>query len=82
MQSTCRSPAVLSTLLSPPPTFQWLTDLSVAFDEVFRVLKPGGIFSFSLFGERTLHELRQCYRDALIAVGSSEDERTHTFFHS
>ena len=61
-------------------TFQWLTNLSVAFDEVFRVLKPGGIFSFSLFGERTLHELRQCYRDALIAVGTSEDERTHTFF--
>jgi malonyl-CoA O-methyltransferase len=61
-------------------TFQWLTDLGAAFDEVYRVLTPGGIFSFALFGEQTLHELRSSYRRALSSVGHEENDHTHRFF--
>jgi malonyl-CoA O-methyltransferase len=61
-------------------TFQWLTDLGPAFEEAFRVLKPGGIFSFALFGEQTLHELRSSYRRALSSIGHGENDHTHRFF--
>jgi malonyl-CoA O-methyltransferase len=61
-------------------TFQWLSHLDMAFGEAFRVLTPGGIFCFSLFGEQTLHELRTSYRRALAAAGSSDHNRSHTFF--
>jgi malonyl-CoA O-methyltransferase len=61
-------------------TFQWLTDLGSAFEEAFRVLKPGGIFSFALFGEQTLHELRSSYRRALSSIGQGESDHTHKFF--
>ena len=45
--------------------FQWLPSLESAFAEVFRVLEPGGLFSFTLFGGKTLFELKQSYRQAL-----------------
>ncbi|HEY6874689.1 MAG TPA: methyltransferase domain-containing protein [Geobacteraceae bacterium] len=61
-------------------TFQWLTTLDAAFGEAFRVLAPGGLFFFSLFGGQTLHELRSSYRRALVAAGCPEDNRSHTFF--
>jgi len=37
---------------------QWCNDLDTAFKETHRVLKPGGLFSFSTFGPDTLKELR------------------------
>lgn len=46
-------------------TFQWLTQLDRCFDEVIRVLKPGGRFVFSLFGQGTLGELQLAWRTAL-----------------
>jgi malonyl-CoA O-methyltransferase len=57
-------------------TFQWLPSLDHAFGEVRRVLAPGGLFCFALFGERTLFELRDSYRAAL----KGEADRTHSFF--
>lgn len=61
-------------------TFQWLSTLDAAFGEAFRVLAPGGLFSFALFGERTLFELRSSYRRALERAGRSCEDRTHRFF--
>jgi malonyl-CoA O-methyltransferase len=57
-------------------TYQWLTSLHTAFAEVRRVLAPGGLFCFALFGERTLCELRDSYREAL-GGGAG---RSHSFF--
>lgn len=45
--------------------YQWLDDLPAAFAEVARVLQPGGLFALSLFGEKTLHELRSSHQQAL-----------------
>lgn len=60
-------------------TFQWLSEPDRAFSEALRVLIPGGLFCFALFGEKTLHELRGSYRSALAELGRLEDDRTHTF---
>jgi malonyl-CoA O-methyltransferase len=57
-------------------TFQWLTSLDGAFAEAKRVLSPGGIFCFALFGEKTLFELRDSYKKVL---GGAAD-RSHSFF--
>lgn len=57
-------------------TFQWLTTLEQAFAEAKRVLAPGGLFLFALFGERTLFELRESYRTVL----KGGEDRTHSFF--
>jgi malonyl-CoA O-methyltransferase len=42
-------------------TLQWCNDLSRVFEEVYRVLAPGGLFMFSTFGPDTLKELRQAF---------------------
>jgi malonyl-CoA O-methyltransferase len=56
-------------------TYQWLTSLDMAFAEVHRVLSPGGLFCFALFGKDTLFELREAYQSAQ----SGGPERTHRF---
>ncbi|MBJ6725969.1 methyltransferase domain-containing protein [Geomesophilobacter sediminis] len=56
-------------------TYQWLPSLDNAFADVRRVLKPGGLFCFALFGERTLYELRESYRKVL----NGAPDRTHSF---
>lgn len=56
-------------------TFQWLASLDMAFGEVKRVLSPGGLFCFALFGEKTLFELRDSYKVALTAGA----DRSHSF---
>lgn len=40
---------------------QWVADLPVAFAEIQRVLRPGGVFMFSCFGPDTLVELRDAW---------------------
>ena len=45
-------------------TYQWLPDLDTAFSEAHRVLRPGGIFTFSTLGPETLKELQYCYAEA------------------
>ncbi len=57
-------------------TFQWLSSLDRTFAEVTRVLSPGGLFCFALFGERTLFELRDAYQTAL----NGGANRSHSFF--
>lgn len=48
---------------------QWSMEESAVFDEVRRILRPGGLFLFSSFGPDTLEELR--------AAWSALDERPH-----
>ena len=40
---------------------QWANQPQQVFDEMHRVLQPGGLFMFSTFGPDTLKELRQSY---------------------
>lgn len=40
---------------------QWSTDLARVFDELLRVLKPGGLLMFTTFGPDTLKELRSAW---------------------
>ena len=48
---------------------QWCQDPDSVFSEIRRVLKPGGLFTFTTFGPDTLVELRRAWAAA--------DERTH-----
>ncbi|GAB4296237.1 MAG: malonyl-ACP O-methyltransferase BioC [Desulfuromonadia bacterium] len=57
--------------------FQWLDLLDTPFREIHRILLPGGWFIFSLFGSRTLWELRDSYRRA--AQRRNRTDRTRTF---
>ena len=43
-------------------TFHWVPDIARSFKEVRRILKPGGLFLFSIIGSRTLEELRTSYK--------------------
>lgn len=58
--------------------FQWLDSLDGAFREIRRILLPGGLFIFSLFGSETLRELRDAYRRAVRLHWFAAD-RTRTF---
>jgi malonyl-CoA O-methyltransferase len=49
--------------------YQWVNDLPRAFAEVQRVLQPGGLFAFALFGAGTLAELRAAHSAALAEEG-------------
>jgi malonyl-CoA O-methyltransferase len=60
-------------------TYQWIDPLETAFAEVFRVLGPDSWFSFALFGERTLFELRESYKTAVSSVAKELPDRTHRF---
>jgi malonyl-CoA O-methyltransferase len=44
--------------------FQWIDDLGALFGECARVLKPGGMLTYSTFGPDTLKELRAAWAQA------------------
>lgn len=48
-------------LITSGLTYQWVTDLSGAFAEAFRVVEPGGLFLLSVMSEGTLKELNECF---------------------
>ncbi|AJE04796.1 methyltransferase domain-containing protein [Geobacter pickeringii] len=67
-------------LVASSSTFQWLERLDTAFAEAWRVLVPGGLFAFALFGAGTFRELQESYRVALAAAGRDSEDRTQHFF--
>ncbi|SHI45642.1 malonyl-CoA O-methyltransferase [Malonomonas rubra DSM 5091] len=46
--------------------YQWLNDFPNAFRQVSHVLLSNGILALALFGEKTLYELRDSHRSALV----------------
>lgn len=63
-------------------TLQWLEQCDTCFGEVRRVLEPGGLFCFALFGDGTLFELQSCWREALQRndrSGQQDGDGTHRF---
>jgi malonyl-CoA O-methyltransferase len=55
-------------------TLQWLNSLDQAMCEAVRVLRPGGMFFFAVFGSRTFQELRECFYQACIETGYDQGE--------
>jgi len=55
-------------------TLQWLNSLDQAMREAVRVLRPGGLFFFAVFGMRTFRELRECFHQACIETGYDQGE--------
>ncbi len=63
-------------------TFQWLDSCETCFKAVRDKLKPGGQFIFAMFGEGTLKELHESWRDALAICNrdiSVKNDGTHRF---
>tara|TARA_B100000315_G_scaffold2440_1_gene2270 strand:- start:28671 stop:29519 length:849 start_codon:yes stop_codon:yes gene_type:complete len=52
-------------------TYQWVPQIDRSFQEVWRVLKPGGLFLFSTLGPRTLEELQTSYKKTGDAAGNN-----------
>lgn len=59
--------------------YQWVNDLPQAFTEVQRVLQPGGLFAFALFGDGTLGELRASHCAALAEEGHAASSHMQRF---
>lgn len=57
------------SLVASASMYQWVEDLSAAFAEVQRILRPDGTFAVALFGAATLHELRASRLAALAEIG-------------
>jgi len=72
------APASFSLVVSAS-VYQWVEDLPVAFAEVARVLERDGHFVLALFGERSLEELRQAHRQALLELGSPRSSHVQSF---
>jgi malonyl-CoA O-methyltransferase len=59
--------------------YQWVNDLPSAFSEIARVLRPGGLFAFALFGAGTLAELRAAHTAALVESGHAASSHMQRF---
>jgi ubiquinone/menaquinone biosynthesis C-methylase UbiE len=57
--------------------YQWVSDIGQAFREVYRVLRPGGRFFFSTFGNGTLTELHTSFREAHRNLGEDMYHKAH-----
>ncbi|HBO85151.1 MAG: hypothetical protein A2073_07290 [Deltaproteobacteria bacterium GWC2_42_11] len=68
-------------MLASSLTFQWLLHHGTVFSEAHRVLKKGGIFSFSMLGQNTLRELRMCYKEANAVSNKDGIPRFMSFPH-
>jgi malonyl-CoA O-methyltransferase len=55
-------------------TLQWLEQWDRAVHEIFRILKPGGTFLYSAFGEQTFTELKACFARACSEAGYNHGE--------
>jgi malonyl-CoA O-methyltransferase len=71
-------PASLGLVLSAS-MYQWVNDLPSAFSEIARVLRPGGLFAFALFGAGTLAELRAAHTAALVESGHAASSHMQRF---
>ena len=67
------------SLVCSSSALQWVSDLERAFCEAGRVLAPGGLFAFALFGENTLFELKRSYTEAHREVGGSHSSHLQVF---
>lgn len=68
-------PEAAFDLVVSSTTYQWVENLSKAFTESKRVLKPGGFFAFITFGPKTLSELKRNYKIAF----DSEADYLHSY---
>jgi len=57
-------------------TFQWVQSLGRCFRECHRVLTPGGLLCAAFFGGKTLWELQESYREALVGRSRGNDRRS------
>lgn len=53
----------------------WVEDLSEFLNNIFHILAPDGLFVASFWGDRTLHELRQCLLEAEISCTQGASPR-------
>ncbi|MFC1595994.1 methyltransferase domain-containing protein [Candidatus Margulisiibacteriota bacterium] len=60
-------------------TYQWLDNPQQAFQEAGRVLKGDGLFAFSMFGGKTLYELRDSYRQAFNSLYPEHSVPLHDY---
>lgn len=67
------------SLVCSASVYQWVDDLEKAFADAARVLMPGGVFAFALFGEETLFELKNSHCFALSQAGSERASHFQTF---
>jgi len=67
------------SLVCSSSVYQWVDNLEKAFGEACRVLMPGGVFAFALFGEETLFELKNSHHFALSRVGDGRVSHFQTF---
>ena len=67
------------SLVCSSSVYQWVPDLDKAFGEAYRVLLPGGVFAFALFGQETLFELKNAHHFALSQTGANRTSHFQTF---
>jgi malonyl-CoA O-methyltransferase len=61
-------------LICSASVYQWVENLGTAFGECLRVLQSEGLFICALFGNRTLWQLKDCFREALFLEGYGEPD--------
>ncbi|NVK20166.1 MAG: methyltransferase domain-containing protein [Methylocystaceae bacterium] len=60
-------------------SLHWVNDLPGALVQIYRALKPDGLFIATMFGIETLRELRQCLSDAELVVDGGMSPRISPF---